>query len=263
MNIIFHTISVEPARWTPQRVSQKLSDLIPKIAALGFKRIEIYEPHLAASNPAEIGKLLAAHSLEPVTLSSYLQLGPQASTDEQFFAAEKEVVALAKSLPFKKVRLFPGSGVSPADQAAVEIVQARISRLADDLPEVDIVLETHDGTVADDPQAIVDLVERIGRRNVGLLWQPSTLEDASKALPQLALQKHLVRHVHLFNRTPGGKFDTLKNGIIPWDKILPQLPVDMALEFAPVGVCSVEEFDLEATLQQCVSEAHYAEQISS
>ena len=247
---------MEPARWTPQRVSQKFSDLIPKIADKGFKKLEIYEPHLTAGDEEEIKGLLEQHALEAAVLSSYLQVAPDKTDGEKFETEKNELVARVKRFGFRKVRLFPGSGVSPKDEAATGIVAERVSQIAKELPQTKILLETHDGSIADDAEAIVALVQRMNLENVALLFQPTVFE-AEAALRQFAVQKELIRHVHLQNRNPDGSFSTLHAGVVPWEKILPQLNVDFTLEFVPSGICAVEKFDLETSLNEAVMEAEY------
>jgi len=234
MDILFHTISMEPARWTSQRVSQKLSDLIPKIAGASFEKLEIYEPHLAAEDEEALLASLFKHGLDPVMLSSYLQISP-GKTD--------------------------GGGVSPKDGDAIKVVAERISQIARELAGVQILLETHDGSIADEPAAIVAFVDQLHLPNVSLLYQP-TIFKPEPALQQFAVQKHLIRHVHLQNRDADGKFSTLKEGVVPWDKILPQLDVDLTLEFVPSAICPVEKFDLEKSLSEAVAEADYAYTVS-
>jgi len=262
MNILLHTIALEPARWTLRRVSQKLTDLIPKIAEAGFNEIEIFEPHLTLNTGEEsIPKLLADHGLAPVILSSYLLIAPHMTNDEKFASEKSDLVARVRRFGFRKVRLFPGGGVSPTDKGAVAVVADRIAQIARELPDVEILLETHDGSIADDPEAVVALVEQTGRKNVGLLWQP-TVMTAEAALEQFATQKHLIRHIHLQNRGIEPGFDTLKHGVVPWEKILSQVKVDATLEFVPCAICPLEQFDLAQSLVEAVSEAAYARSIA-
>ena len=261
MNILFHTIALEPARWIPQRVSQKLSDLIPKIAGAGFKHVEIYEPHLTASDEESIEKLLAEHALVPVVLSSYIQVAPEMSDEKKFLADKAELVARVRRFQFQKVRVFPGSKVSPKDAVATKIVAERIAQIARELPDIEILLETHDGSIADEPEAMIALVGRINLPNVALLYQPTVFQP-EPALQQLAVQKHLIRHVHLQNRDANRKMIPLKEGVVPWDKILPQLNVDVTIEFVASGICPMDKFDLEKSLAEVVSEADYVRSIT-
>lgn len=257
MNILLHTIAIEPARWLPQRVSRSLLNLIPILAKTPFQQLEIFEPHLTlATDETSVRDCLREHELSPVVLSSYLNLSPT-STDAAAFSRESEgLVERARGFGFRKIRIFPGPGVSPCDTGAVAIVAQRIRELASRLPEIELLLETHDGSIADDPQAIVDLLDMVDTPNVGLLWQP-TIFKPEPALAQLAIQKPFIRHCHLQNRDPKLDFTTLRNGLVPWHQIISALNVDVSIEFVPTGICPPEQFDLDQTLKEAAREADY------
>ena len=131
------------------------------------------------------------------------------------------------------------------------------------MPQTGILLETHDGTLADDPQFLVRIVEELALPNVGLLYQPLVF-TAEKALEQWALQRHLIRHIHLQNRSPDLSFATIQDGVVPWKSLLADLPpgVDATLEFVPAGICSVDQFNLDVTLAQARFEFEYIRQIA-
>ena len=95
-----------------------------------------------------------------------------------------------------------------------------------------------------------------------MLYQPTVFE-AEAARAQLAAQKAFVRHVHLQNRRSDGLFETLERGTAPWRQLLAELGhgVSSSVEFVPVGICPVDQFDLEATLRQARSEADYVESL--
>ena len=77
MKIYLHTIALEPARWTAQRVSQNLIDLLPVIAEAGFPEVEVFEPHLTSETTSgEIRDAFARFGITPVILSSYLNMNP-------------------------------------------------------------------------------------------------------------------------------------------------------------------------------------------
>lgn len=259
MDILLHTIALEPARWTPQRVSRPLTELLLPIAAAGFRRLEIYEPHLTdASTSPEIKDALARLDLVPVILSSYLNLNPSVTPDAGLDAKLQQLRERFDYYGFEKLRLFPGPGMNGEDKAAIAIFIDRLKRLAGKLSNVEVLLETHDGSLADDPALLVRLVEDLALPNVGLLYQPTFFEPQG-AFDQFRLQKHLIRHLHCQNRNPDLSFATLKDGVIPWPEIFGQLPagVNATIEFVPVGICSPAEFDLDATLQQARAETDY------
>ena len=258
MNILLHTIALEPARWTPQRVSQPLAALIPKIAATPFKQLEIYEPHLTmAEDEAALPELLAQHGLAPVVLSSYLNITPHVTTADAFTAQLRQMKERVRRFGFKKIRLFPAPGIAPTDRAEEQVAAQRVRAMLKEIPGVEILLETHDGSMADVPQRLVDFVNDIAHERLGLLFQPTAFQ-AEPALEQFKLQQPLIRHIHLQNRKPdASQFAKLLEGVIPWPKILVQLgfKVDGSIEFVPSGICTVQEFDLDKSLSEAVSEA--------
>jgi sugar phosphate isomerase/epimerase len=259
MNILLHTIALEPARWTPRRVSRPLIELLPAIAAVGFRELEIYEPHLAtAAEAAGIREGFQRLGLVPIVLSSYLNLNPATTTDS---VLDQDISKLAERIEyygFRKVRLFPGPGMKPEDEKAAALFMGRLERLLQRIPPVEVLLETHDGSLADDPALLVRLMGRMPA-NVGLLYQ-STFFSREAALDQFRMQKPFIRHLHLQNRMPDGSFVTLRNGVVPWPEILGEIGdnVEATLEFVPVGIQPEETFDLEATLTQAREETEYA-----
>lgn len=261
MEIFFHTIALEPARWTPRKVSQTLSDLLPKIADSGFRKVEIFEPHLreTAQWPA-IREKLKECALEPVILSSYIDLAglPEAEIPAAIASLEEALGYFA----FPTVRIFPGPRVSPDDKEAVAGFTERLGRFASRFPKLQILLETHDLSIADDPDRIVAVVKDVGAANVGLLFQP-TIFDGKAELEQFARQRDCIRHVHLQNRKPDRGFDTLENGVTPWAEILKDLPygVNASLEFVPSGICPEEQFDADIVLAQARQERDYVRSI--
>jgi sugar phosphate isomerase/epimerase len=253
MEILFHTIAVEPERWTTKRVSRPLTELLGPLATAGFRELEIYEPHLGA-NPTsdEIRQALRTHDESPVILSSYLNLNPEATTDKEMEEGVRMMAERVKFYGFRKVRLFAGSKLHTDDRVGVAAFTHRVSRLADRLTETEILLETHDGSLADNPQALVAVVEEVARPNVGLLFQPTFLADRDATLAQFRLQQPFIRHLHLQNRNPDLTFAPMAEGVVPWRELfaLGAANVGATLEFVPVGIGAPSDFDLHATLHQ-------------
>lgn len=266
MNILFHTIAVEPARWTPQRVARPLVELLPHIAKAGFRELEIFEPHLGADTiSSEIKDGFVKSDLTPVILSSYLNLNPAETSDADLDVKIQQLAERIRYYGFTKLRLFPGSKMNPADEAGVEVFKRRARRLVSQVPDVEVLLETHDSSLADDPKVIVGMIKDLALEKVGLLFQATFFEEKDSILKQFQIEKPYIRHVHLQNRMPDLSFVGMKEGVIPWPEILTELKdgVDATLEFVPVGVCGVDQFDLDATLQQARVEADYVRSITN
>jgi len=263
MPLLFHTIAVEPARWIPQRTSQDLLTLLPAIADAGFDRVEVFEPHLtSAPGTPDIRDAFRSSHLSPEILSSYLKLNPAETSSELLVARLQEIRTRIDYYGFRAIRLFPGAGMQPSDKAAIAAFIGQLQQVVSALPDTEILLETHDGSFADDPEVIVRIVRDFNAPTVGLLFQP-TFFRAADALRQFALQQPFIRHVHLQNRRPDGSFAPLSKGVTPWDRILPNLNpgVGATLEFVPVGICQPDQFDLSATLREAQSEAAYIREI--
>jgi len=262
MEILLHTIALEPARWTPERVSQPLLHLLPHIAASGFKRLEIYEPHL--QNDAdwpEIATALAKLDIRAVILSSYLNLRPAVTSDEDLERQTGRLKSCLDAFGFSKVRIFPGA---EHNEEGIRVFKTRLRHLSGQIPDVEILLETHDGSLADDPALLVRIVEELALPNVGLLYQP-TFFEARRSIEQFHLQKPFIRHLHLQGRRPDFSVVALKDGLFPWSQVVPELDakVNATLEFVSSGICPVERFDLAASLKEARAEVDYVRKIEA
>ena len=240
--------------------------MLPAISAAGFYKLEVFEPHVAlAPDPDALADAFAAAHLSPMVLSSYLEMNPANISDDLFAAKADEVLARVDRFGFQKVRLFPARepNLSRTDETA-DRVAARLKHLASARPGTEFLLETHDGSLADDPARVLRVLESCGEPNVGLIWQP-TVFQVEAARQQFAVQQHAIRHFHLQNRTSADRFTTLEAGIIPWKEFLSAgyFGADVTIEFLPAGLCAVEEFDLTTTLQQAVQEFDYVVRLES
>jgi sugar phosphate isomerase/epimerase len=260
MSILLHTICVEPARWTTERVARPLGALLPSIARAGFRTLEVFEPHLALSKDRSgLLRQMGELGLTPSILSSYINLNERETPDAEFHEEVRKVQDLAGEFGFQRMRVFPGPRMNPASAGDIAAFLSRLEHLRDALPRVEILLESHDGSLADDPQVFASIFRRLQGPGAGLLYQPTRF-PSEEAVAQFKLQKPFIRHVHLQNRKPDLSFATLAEGIVPWGRLLSELDPDVSvsLEFVPAGICPVQEFDLEKTLLQAVSETEYA-----
>src|SRR4051794_30558319 len=131
MEILLHTIALEPARWTPHRVARPILELLPAIARAGFRKIEVFEPHLTLADHEEaLPRVFESLRLEAVILSSYFDMNPEATFEAAFQKGALELEARVQRFGFKKVRLFPGSRVKPWDDLTVTAVEKRIATVA-------------------------------------------------------------------------------------------------------------------------------------
>ncbi len=272
MQILLHTIALEPARDLPQRVARPLIELLPAIAGAGFPKLEIYEPHLLlAPDEAALREAFAEHHVTPVVLSAGLDLTADRAIEEAWTVQAQALFARVDAYGFQKVRLSPGR-VLPEDdsRAAFDAVAAlsaeRLCWLAERRPEVAWLVDTHPGSFAEQPALFARWVREIEQPNVGLVWRP-TVWDADAARAQFAVQAPYVRLLHLLNRAAGAEreFSTLRDGIIPWREFLSAMPaeVEASIAFVPASVPDPERFDVTAALQEAIAEFQYLVELES
>lgn len=259
-----HTIALEPARWTPARVSKPLEDLLPAIRSAGFSSLEVFEPHITlAPDRSRLRDAFQSNELTPQILSSYLDPGPDAMSREDFASAATMTVERAMEFGCRAIRVFPGHAAAGTTIGqSLPLIADRIAELADLAGDMEIFIETHDGHIADAVELMPELIHCIDRKNVGLLFQPTVFQPEA-ALAQFDLQKDCIRHVHLQNRKPDGSFERLMDGIIPWDQILKALGAHVTgtIEFVETGIRPVAEFELDVALAEAGDTAAWAESL--
>lgn len=127
------------------------------------------------------------------------------------------------------------------------------------VPKVEVLLETHNDSLADDPGLVVRIVRELRNQRAGLLFQPTLFQDQQSVRKQFHIQRPYIRHVHLQNRMQDLSFARMEEGVVPWPELLAQLEtgVDATLEFVPAGIFAPEQFDLNTVLDQARAEADY------
>lgn len=150
-----------------------------------------------------------------------------------------------------------------SDLTSVSAFVSRLELLLECIGGVEVLLETQDGSLADDPALVAQIVRDLAHPRLGLLFQPTFFHDPERIRQQFRIQKPYIRHLHLQNRTSDFSLVRLKEGITPWPELLTQLDpsIDASLEFVPVGICPPEQFDLEAAMNEARLEADYVREL--
>lgn len=252
-HVYLHTIALEPSRWTPDKVWRPLPELLPEIAAAGFTELEIFEPHAEKIGFENLKHTLDTFALRSPILSSYIRIGVE---DEEAEIIEKLRRGVIDG-KFSAVRLFPGKSRVAGDQEAVKRFTTQMAKLANALPQVDFLLETHDGSLGEESDVIVNVLKDLQNPKIGLLWQPLifTREEARR---QFALQQPWIRHYHLQNRNKDNQFVEIFSGLVPWEEFLTAHPVNASVEFVRAGLKPAADFSLADAL----AEARTAQEIA-
>lgn len=255
MNILLHTIALEPNRWQPARVSTPLATYLDKIASAGFNTLEVFQPHLdLAPDLTEVLDGLAHFQLDAHILSAYVKLGAPADQEAEIDAELERIAEYINDFGFRKIRLFPGTvpdGDTP--KATAQRVELRWKKLLSLCPEVVLLIETHNASLADDFQLIYQLVAKQKDPRIQLLFQPVIFQSAP-TIQQFQIQKKLIGHIHLQDRDPEMKLVPFGSSAstVPWKEILTALDfaVDASIEFVPSSITPTDQFSIAKTLEE-------------
>jgi sugar phosphate isomerase/epimerase len=112
----------------------------------------------------------------------------------------EHIIRMASLLQARGIRILAGTGVkgdrTEAEAILVDSLQ-RLSSFAEPYG-VELWLENHNGSLADSAAATADLVKRVERPNVGIVYDQTNLTELHAEETELALQLQLpyIRHVH-------------------------------------------------------------------
>jgi 3-dehydroshikimate dehydratase len=182
----------------------KIEDLVPGIARLGYDGIEIWGNHLMEFHRREgemttLINLLGDARLSVPVISPYFSFTEGEEKLSSSFQTAKEFVSYSKILQNAAVRVFVGPpGSRDAGEAQWSAVVGSLQRMCDENPTVTFCLETHQGQLMDTTASTLEIIRRVGRKNLKVLLDIHNLfavgEDPVEALRQL--YPHIA-HVHV------------------------------------------------------------------
>jgi sugar phosphate isomerase/epimerase len=233
----FCTIAFQNDKWGGDRtVETPIDEIWPILADAGYDAIELWWPHvehLSEHGLIDLGRRLAEAGLAVAMVSPYFDFTSGEGQARQSVQLGRRVLSAARLLGSRGVRVFTGKvGSAEASEEQWDLAVSGIRQLADDARDLTWALETHPRNLMDTVPATRKLLERIDRRNVGLIFQPSTFApDELAAADALGAS---ARHVHATNSNEEGKC-LLAEGAIDYPAVLGRLE---ALGFS--GYVSVE-----------------------
>jgi 3-dehydroshikimate dehydratase len=218
---------------------QTIDEVVGTAAAAGLSGIE-----WGADRHVPPGDAAAAHrardacaraGLAVCSYGSYFRAGVH---DTGGFAA---VLEAARRLGAPRIRIWAGDVGSAAATAGQRRAVVRGVRLiAGPAADAGITLafEYHGGTLTDDPDSTLALLDEIGHASVGTYWQPPVGMDDDLALDGLRKLLGPLAAVHVFSWWPGDRRRSLPARGDLWRRAFALLhgtgrDLDALLEFVP------------------------------
>ncbi len=202
----FCTIAFQSNKWGKDLdVEVPIGDILPILSDANFDAAEVWWPHVAELSYQELPGLagqLHNFGLETAMLSPYFDFTGSQQSARESVELGKRVLESADQLDSRGIRCFTGKvGSADADEAQWQRTVESLQELAEAGPDVVWALETHPRNLMDNVDATRELMQRVDRANVGLIFQPSTfLGHEMDALDALA---PWIRHVHATNKRDG------------------------------------------------------------
>ena len=162
---------------------------------------DIHVPPTDVQNAASVGQLTRAAGLQVISYGSYFRAGYTAQTD---FQAE---IAAARALGAPNIRIWAGKKGS-ADETDRRAVARSIRMCADACEKegMTLSLELHGGTLTDNPESALQLIDETAHRNLHLYWQPNQYRDLSYNTDCLHRLLPHITNVHVFSWSGKEKF---------------------------------------------------------
>jgi sugar phosphate isomerase/epimerase len=204
----FCTIAFQRDKWGAGRVVERhLPEVLPILAEAGYDGAELWGPHVMDLPDAqldEVGRLLVEGGLEAAMVSPYFDFTTSDETAARSVAEGLRAIEIARRLGARGVRCFTGrAGSAEASDRQWRRAVAGLRELADAAERHArfLACETHRGNLMDTVDSSIELMRRVARPNVGLIFQPGTFRDHYlQAAERLA---PYARHVHASN---GGRY---------------------------------------------------------
>jgi sugar phosphate isomerase/epimerase len=247
MKISFCSIGFQKHKWSsPLTIEQPLREILPAIAAAGCDGVEIWEPHLRfldATELAEIARQLADLRLEVAMISPYFNFTTSDETAAQSLADARRVLAQARQLGGRAIRVFTGKTASKdATPAQWQRTTTSLQQLADEslADGIQWVAEIHAWNLMDTVESTQRLLAEVDRPNFGIIYHPSNLKpDYLGAIAQFG---PAIRHVHATNARDK-QAGPLAEGELDYRQIIPQLK-----SCGYLGYLSIEWFGADPAL---------------
>jgi 3-dehydroshikimate dehydratase len=194
--------------------NEPIEDVVPRLAAIGYDAVEVFGGHVEKKTPEELKALRSlaedANIRLLVVAPYFILTRTRQHFDETMQIAERTIHA-ARLLGASKIRTFTdvagdGIGSDVATAAHWEQAVEGLKRITAMERTIQFVVETHEHTLADTPDAAEQLLARVAAPNLKLNFQPSHQSvDAGLNSVFDRLHPHITHmHLHQFSAAKPG-----------------------------------------------------------
>jgi sugar phosphate isomerase/epimerase len=195
---------MKPYQILPSTTSHKHEPLIPTLelfSRLGWCDLDLNLNHLVERGVAieDVERALADNGQAVSIVSGgWCDFFDPPPKIHETMASVARQVAMARRFGVDRLRLFFGRlGGADYCREARDLIVGNIRQLADQYPDIQFYFENHDGA-SSRPEVCRDVLERVGRPNARLNFDPINFEHAGvDSADALAEVQAVVAHVHL------------------------------------------------------------------
>ena len=184
---------------------QPLDYALKVISESGFDKVDLLArmPHFSVTDPDysvdELVRLSEQYGLRIANIGAYCGRGFSSEDEAEREAAVKEMqdtLAVAKRLGSRTIRVAPGKG----KRAEIDTLVPYFKDAAK-IAERDGIwmgIENHGTEISGDPEACLEISEKVGSKHFGILYEPSNLMAAGAEYKHAfsVFKDHIV-HVHI------------------------------------------------------------------
>jgi len=214
---------------------QSLDYALKVIGESGFSKVDLLArmPHFSVTDPEysvdELERLCDLHGVRVANIGAYCggAFSSQVETERQAAVDEMNITLdVAKRLGARTVRVAPGTGKRDEIDTLVPYFKAAAETA--ERFGIWLGIENHGSEISGNPEACVEISEKVGSPHFGVLYEPSNLMDANVDYKEAfeIFKDHIV-HVHIKDGSynAAGKWERcmLGDGVIDvtwvWDRV--------------------------------------------
>jgi sugar phosphate isomerase/epimerase len=184
---------------------QSLDYALKVISESGFDKVDLLArmPHFSVTDPEysvdELEILCERYGVRIANIGAYCGKGFSSEDEGERVAAVKEMndtLAVAKRLGARTIRVAPGGGT----RAEIDTLVPYFKEAAE-IAERDRIwmgIENHGTEISGNPEACLEISDKVGSKHFGILYEPSNLMAAGADYKEAfdIFQDHIV-HVHI------------------------------------------------------------------